>query len=394
VGATAGPVWLTRGQPTALAAVARMVSGRPPHAVLLVGPAAVGKTTLADDLAAGLLCIAADRSDRPCRACRACRMVANGNHPDVHRLGPEGPGGQIVIGGSREANAPRGVRDLVRELAFLPIEGGARVAVVEAADQMNEDAQHALLKTLEEPPAGVTIILCADREGPLLPTVRSRCARIRLGPLSVRDIEALLGELGLADPFDAARFARLAEGRPGLAFAFARAPEAAAIRDEIARTLLDLLAAGRSRRLAAARELLGRSRDLAEALGPPAPPAEPTKGRSKPPADPGEPSDPFDATTAKVSPAERRRAARQLLTVWRQVARDLAVVRMGGRAAVNDVVLLEEMEAAASRLPVDASATFLVRLDEIAELLAGNVSPELALDVLVLAWPSTERAAA
>ncbi len=263
---TAGPVWLTRGQPAALAAVAGMVVGHAPHAVLLVGPPAVGKTTLAMDLAAGLLCTAADPADRPCRACRSCRMVASGNHPDLHRLGPEGPGGQVVIGGSAEAAGPRGVRDLIRELAFLPVEGGARVAIVDGAAQMNEDAQNALLKTLEEPPAGVTIVLCADREDPLLPTVRSRCARVRLGPLGARDIEGLLGELGSVDPVDAARFARLAEGRPGVALAYARAPEAAAIRDEIARTLLDILPVGRSQRLATGRALLGRAKDLAEAL--------------------------------------------------------------------------------------------------------------------------------
>ena len=63
----------------------------------------------------------------------------------------------------------------------MPVEGGARVAIIEGADRMNEDAQSALLKTLEEPPAGVTIVLCADDEARLLPTVRSRCFRLRLG---------------------------------------------------------------------------------------------------------------------------------------------------------------------------------------------------------------------
>ena len=381
---TAGPVWLTRGQPAALAAVAGMVVGHPPHAVLLVGPPAVGKTTLATDLAAGLLCTAPDPADRPCRACRACRMVASGNHPDLHRLGPEGPGGQVVIGGSGEAAGPRGVRDLIRELAFLPVEGGARVAVVEGAAQMNEDAQNALLKTLEEPPAGVTIVLSADREDPLLPTVRSRCARIRLGPLGARDIEALLGELGSVDPADAARFARLAEGRPGVALAYARAPEAAAIRDEIARTLLDILPVGRTQRLATGRALLGRAKDLAEAL------AEPRAAAT----DAAETTDPVDASpVAKVAPAERRRAARQLLVIWRDLARDLAVAGAGGRRAVNDVALLEEIEAAASLLPPGDAASFLARLDEVAGLVAGNVSPELAVDVLVLAWPHPVRAA-
>jgi DNA polymerase-3 subunit delta' len=84
---------------------------------------------------------------------------------------------------------------------------------------MNPDAQAALLKTLEEPPAGLTLVLCADDEDRLLPTVRSRCARIRLGPVGVRDIESILGEHGVADPPLAARLARLAAGRPGTAVA-------------------------------------------------------------------------------------------------------------------------------------------------------------------------------
>ena len=137
-----------------------MIRGGAPHAVLLVGPAGIGKTTLALDLAAGLLCTAEDVAERPCGACRACRLVASGGHPDLHRIGPEGPGRQVVIGGP--GARARGIRDLIGELALLPVEGGARVAIVEAAHRMNEDAQAALLKTLEEPPAGVTLILCAD----------------------------------------------------------------------------------------------------------------------------------------------------------------------------------------------------------------------------------------
>ena len=150
----AGPGWLTRGQPAALAAIARMTTGQAPHAVLLVGPPSVGKTTLALDLAAGLLCTDPDPAARPCRACRACRLVAAGNHPDVHRLAPEGAGGQVVIGDPRDARAARGVRDVLHELAFLPVEGGARVAIVEGASALNEDAQNALLKTLEGPAPG------------------------------------------------------------------------------------------------------------------------------------------------------------------------------------------------------------------------------------------------
>jgi hypothetical protein len=103
-----------------------------------------------------------------------------------------------------------------------------------------------------------------------------------------------------------------------------------------------------------------------------------------------EPSGESEAT--KLTAAERRRAARQLLSIWRDVARDVAVAAIGGpggRRAVHDVALLEELEAAASRLPPHAMPSFLARLDRVSELVAGNVSPELAVDVLVLAWPTT-----
>jgi len=419
-----GPRWMTRGQPTALAAVARMVAGQAPHALLLVGPPSVGKTTLAEDLAAGLLCTAQDAHDRPCRTCRACRLVAAGNHPDLHRVVPEGPGGQVVIGDPDDPKQPRGIRGLLHELAYLPVEGGARVAIIERASRMNEDAQNALLKTLEEPPAGVTIVLCADEAELLLPTVRSRCSRLRLGPTGPRVIESVLGERGLADPATAGRLARLAEGRPGVAVAYARSPEAVAIREEIARTLLDLLGATRARRLAVGRELLVRARELAEALAGPAPAVEtPPRARRgsasrgglaaaplRPTAETDVGDGPGSAATdtpaevtdeamlagdaRKLAPAERRRAARQLLDVWRDVARDLTLAGLGGRRELRDPALIEELEVAASPLPAGAVAAFLVRLDRIAELVAGNANPELALDVLVLAWPTPGRAVA
>jgi DNA polymerase-3 subunit delta' len=255
-----------------------MVRGPSPHAVLLVGPEGVGKTTLALDLAAGLLC-AAEPGERPCRACRSCRMVDKGGHPDVHRLVPAGPGRQVVIGGPDAKY--RGVRELIAELSLMPVEGGARVAIVEAADRMNEDAQSALLKTLEEPPAGVVIVLCADQEDRLMPTVRSRCARVRLGLVGTRDIEAIVADHDLADPPLAARLGRLAGGRPGLALAYARAPEAVLIRAELSRVLLDLTQARPSARLAAVRAALPRAIAMAAALAAGDEPPAQARGRKR-----------------------------------------------------------------------------------------------------------------
>ena len=128
---------------------------------------------------------------------------------------------------------------------------------------MNEDAQAALLKTLEEPPAGVTLILCADAEEPLLPTIRSRCARPQAGaggaPAKSKPPRASMGS-PTSPP--SARLARIAAGRPGLALAWARQPEALRARDELSRSLLDLLDARPAERLAGVRAAVLRAAAL------------------------------------------------------------------------------------------------------------------------------------
>ena len=406
----------TLGQPAAVAAVRALLGSRFPHAVVVTGPAGVGKSTLALDIAAALLCSAEDPAAKPCGDCRACRMVGHGNHPDLHRLAPSGAGGGISIGGRGE----RGVRDLVSDLALLPVEGGARVAIVEAAHRMSEDAQSALLKTLEEPPTDTTILLCADDEERLLPTIRSRCTRIRLGPLGIRDVEAVLAARGVADAPTAARLARITDGRPGHAIAFALAPAAATIRGEIARSLLDLLGAGLTARLSGIRELGGRAAELGRELDAGAEraatidagDAPAVRGRGSragaaarggrrssgveeaataPAADGSEV--PPDAPAARVPAAERRRAALLLVGIWRSVLRDLALAARGATASIRDVDLLDDLATVAPTLGPDRAGELLRDLDLAGERLEGNVSPELVLDVLAVRWVASARAA-
>jgi len=402
--------FLTRGQPAAVEAANALLGGGVPHALLLAGPSGVGKTTLALDLATVLLCVNPDRAIRPCRACRGCRAVEHGNHPDLHRLAPVGPGAVIPIGGGDT----RGVRDLVVELAFLPVEGGARVAVIESAERMTEDAQSALLKTLEEPPRGTVLILCAEDDERLLPTIRSRCIRIRLGPVGRRALEELLVERGVADAPTAARLGRLSGGRPGAAILLATAPDAVLLHAEIGRSLLDLLEAPRATRLAGVRDLAARAADMIRVTRPEAAAARAaTRGRgrgrateaiSESPAPPrgdaptsdgetssevaGEPA--ADAVAgvaggARIPAAERRAAALALVDVWRSLVRDLALVGLGAPGRVQDTDLIDDL-GAATRLPAMEAGEQLRRLEVAGERLEGNVSPELVLDDLALGW--------
>ena len=270
----------------------------------------------------------------------------------------------------------------------MPVEGGRRVAIIEGAERMNEDAQSALLKTLEEPPAGVTIVLCADGEARLLPTVRSRCARVRLGLVGPRDIEAILGDQGLADPPTASRLARIAGGRPGLALAYARAPEAVLIRAELTRLLLDFTDAAalgsarrgscrgsprdgaRRRARTGTERFAGRSsvtpprngRDEGRAQSASAP-ATPSAIRRRPPSRSTAIRRPARRTTRSVREpcprTERRRAVERLLGLWLDVARDVVLVRADGSRSVRDTVLLEELASTAAAIAPGAAEAFL-----------------------------------
>jgi DNA polymerase-3 subunit delta' len=356
--ATHGGRYLTVGHRDALASIARAVhTERPPHALLLLGPRGVGKTTLALDLAAGLLCLADEAGERPCRACAGCRKVVAGNHPDLHRVVPEGAGEQVRLAQ---------VQELAADLALTAMEGRFRIAIISAAHRLNPDAQNALLKTLEEPGPATCLVLCADDAAPLLPTVISRSARLRLAPLGVEPLTDWLVAEGHAEPSTARAAALAAGGRPGLALALTRRPEAVLARAGIGRTLLALLDADSRARLAAAAGLLADGLIVDAAL----------RGEVAP-------------SGARLQPAERRRALAVIVDAWRELGRDLAVAALEDPpgSAVRERDRLPELRPAAARLDLAALRAFLDRLDRLQLAVEAYASPELVLDVALLAWP-------
>jgi DNA polymerase-3 subunit delta' len=356
VDASPGACFVARGHPVTSGLLLRFVrEERPPHALLLLGPRGIGKTTLAMDLAAGLLCDAADPAARPCRACPACRRVAAGNHPDLHLVAPEGAGEQIRIGQ---------VQELVSDLALTAMEGRFRVAILAAAHRLNPDAQNALLKTLEEPGPRTCLVLCADDAAPLLPTVLSRAVRLRLAPLTVDGLARMLAAEGWADPSAARALAVAAGGRPGVAIALASRPEALLARAHISRTLLSLIRADRRSRLDAATGLIAEGAAVDAAM----------RGLVAP-------------GSARLEPVERRRAVLTVIDAWRDLGRDIAVAAFGDGRGVRDLDQLEELLELAPAVDLAALRRFLDRLDRLMLAVEGYANPELCLDALLLAWP-------
>lgn len=191
---------------------------RLPHAMLLVGPAGVGKAAFSEQLATLLLCESITAEITACGNCQACRWLDAGNHPDFRRVAPDGD--DETEEGASEKTKKRGpgtIRiDQIRELESFVFVGshrnGRRVVLVTEADAMNGAAANSLLKILEEPPSSVYFILISSRTKSLLPTIRSRCRVIAFGPPDTAAATAWLAGAGLEK--QAARYLDLAGGAP------------------------------------------------------------------------------------------------------------------------------------------------------------------------------------
>lgn len=208
--ATFAPI---RGHGEVCAALRRAATEeRLAHGLLFAGPEGVGKRAVAAALAAWMQCTAPGADDA-CGECAACRQVAAGTHPDVVTVGV--PSGKKEIGVDR-------VRDLKRFVLLQPVQGRAKVAIVDDAPALTVAAQNALLKTIEEPPERSFVILIAANADALLATVRSRCRRVRFGPLTTADVLDVLTRDHEVAPGTAASLARVAEGSPGRALLLQR----------------------------------------------------------------------------------------------------------------------------------------------------------------------------
>jgi DNA polymerase-3 subunit delta' len=177
------------------------------HAYLFEGPAGVGKRLTAQWLSLMVNCTDPDEAMRPCGRCHTCRTILAGNHPDVSVVEPDPTKASARI-------SVAAIREVIRRTGYHRYGARRRVVLVDPAEAMAAPAANALLKTLEEPPDGTGFVLIATHADSLLPTILSRCQRIRFGPVPTEQLVPWLAERGIDDP---EATARLSGGCPGVA---------------------------------------------------------------------------------------------------------------------------------------------------------------------------------
>lgn len=240
--------WSVWGQRSAVATLHGAIQRGPGHAYIFSGPAQSGRRRAALEFARALCCPNPGPTGLRCGACSVCGRIDRGVFPDVTVFDLES---QAVRDKDKSRNltlAISTVREVTGAIAYRPAEAPWRVVIVDDAETMQETAQEAFLKTLEEPPDYVVLILLATDVDTLLPTILSRCRIIRFGYSSPDEIHAGLLAAG-ADPDRASRVADVARGSMGWAFESANDNSLVDERDAETRDAYDFVLADAYRRM-------------------------------------------------------------------------------------------------------------------------------------------------
>ena len=217
------------GQDTIISHLKSAISeGKPSHAYIFCGDEGCGKRLLADRFSAGLLC--EGEGDRPCGACIPCMQTGSGNHPDIVYVTHEKK--NITVGDIRT--------QVVSDVSIKPYSGRFKIYIIEDADKMNEEAQNALLKTLEEPPEYAVILLLAQNTGAFLQTILSRCVLLRFVPLSSEQIMKYLNTNYQIVDYLGKLCAAFSNGSIGKAVKYARSEEFSKAREQVLRLVKNI----------------------------------------------------------------------------------------------------------------------------------------------------------
>ncbi len=344
------------------------------HSWLITGPPGSGRSNLAYAFAAALLC----RSGG-CGDCPDCRQVAARTHPDLSALATE----RVIISIDE-------VRALVHSAQFGPSVSRFRVVVIEDADRMVERTSNVLLKALEEPPEGTIWILCAPSEADLLPTIRSRVRSVRLTVPSTSVVaDLIVTRTGVA--FDVAeRAARHAQSHVGMATRLATNELAASRRDETVRLAISVTDVHDAVLVAA--RLLEIATDDAKAITDERDAIELEETRHSMGLSTGEavPSG-MRSQFRNLEEQQKRRETRSLrdgldriLVDLYSVFRDVLRIQLGVTTDVINLEYLDELHRLARDLSPQEALDVTDAVAVARQRIAGNVSPVLALEAMMI----------
>ncbi len=308
-----------------------IISRRLSHAYLLAGPAHAGKTTLALAFAQALLC--ERQSGTPCGECRVCRRIRQGRYPDVQ-----------VIAAEKNTIQIDQVRTLQADAALAPGEGAYRVFIIREIERATLPAANALLKTLEEPPPHVILVLTCVRPDQVLPTIQSRCQVLPLRPLPLGQVESALRRRWSVADERATLLARLSAGNLGWAVQALSDPKLWEQRGQRLDELAALTAQNDFARLVYAEKL--------------------TRGAEN---------------------------AEQTLGLWAMWWRDVLLVQQGLDDAVVNFDRLDDLHRQSALYEAGQVQAAVADVTATLRRLRANVNPRLALDVLVLRLPRPSR---